>query len=452
MSVRMHGNIAVIKTTNSMYTIKMDGIIPIGYSPDYRPTDEGLKGIPYDPLAIPYSFWGPDNLFPQRAMEDVKAIPSLKAGLGFKTRLVYANGPMAFKRKTDETDGSETIIPVTDNKDFNAFMKNSVNRNYFRMASMSANYFFNIFPELVLNKAGNKVLQLRCLKPAYCRWGKIDPYKGYSDWLYYSANWDRSWYKWDDMAPVLDPIDPLGDLKNRQDSFNYIYPSAFPSMDNSYYAEADWNSARVAGWTEIAKQVPFFKQAMFKNQITIKWHIEIPYEYWSITYKGYDALSIEKQKEIRETELDELQKFLSGVENSNKAFISHFGRDKKTGKDLSGWKITQLDDKMKDGHYIPDSNQATQEILAAIGLDASLPGWQLSGDGKMGARTGGSDKREAWMIATALARFERDIIFEPLYLIRDYNGWDSELEFGARDIVLQTLDKNPTGQTKSVNN
>ncbi|MCD7851891.1 MAG: hypothetical protein LUH63_20515 [Parabacteroides sp.] len=39
----------------------------------------------------------------------------------------------------------------------------------------------------------------------------------------------------------------------------------------------------------------------------------------------------------------------------------------------------------------------------------------------------------------------------PLYLAKEINGWDSSIEFGVKNIMLTTLDKN-TGSEKSIGN
>jgi len=57
----------------------------------------------------------------------------------------------------------------------------------------------------------------------------------------------------------------------------------------------------------------------------------------------------------------------------------------------------------------------------------------------------GSDKREAFSILTSLFKTKREITLEPWYLIRDYNGWDPDLEGAFANTVLTTLDANPTG-------
>lgn len=444
MSVKVHGNIAVL-TKGAGATVQMLGVKTVAES---AAASRGAFSMPKSFTSLPYEPWGADNLFPQNVIKDARLVPMLRSGLGFKARVDYANGPVAFIREIN-ADGKEIIKPV-DDPDFKQFMRNPVNRAYFKQGHLSVRYFLNLFPNLIYNMAGTKIVQCQCLKPAYSRWGKINPTKGYIDKLFYSANWEWNPNSWDDEIPVLDNMDPIGDLKSRTDSYNYIYPVQFPALDTSYYTEADWESARASGWVKIAQTVPKFKQAIFDNSLGATWHIKIPFEYWPMMYQGYDTKSEEEKLAIRQQELEELDDMLFGVENQGKSFVSHFFTNHQ-GKAVEGWSIEPIDNKLKDGQYIPDGNQANQEIAFAIGLDSSLPGAQLSGDGKMGARTGGSDKREAWMINTALARFERDFVYEPLYAIRDINGWNPDLEFGARDIVLTPLDANPTGQNKSLN-
>ena len=63
----------------------------------------------------------------------------------------------------------------------------------------------------------------------------------------------------------------------------------------------------------------------------------------------------------------------------------------------------------------------------------------------------GTETRELFIIAQVLFKPLRDMMLLPLYLAKEINGWDKNIEFGVKNIMLTTLDKN-TGSEKSIGN
>jgi hypothetical protein len=102
-----------------------------------------------------------------------------------------------------------------------------------------------------------------------------------------------------------------------------------------------------------------------------------------------------------------------------------------------------VENKLKDGSYLPEASAANSEIMFAMGVDPSIVGAGIPG-GKMNTGSG-SDKREAFSILTSLFKTKREISLEPWQLLRDYNGWDEELEAEFANTKLTTLDANPMG-------
>lgn len=140
---------------------------------------------------------------------------------------------------------------------------------------------------------------------------------------------------------------------------NFIYPVFYKSFNKSYYHLAVWNGVRQGGWLDIANNVPTLKKAIMENQMTIKYHIEIPHEYFAKRYPEPDYTK-EKREEKIEEKITELNDFLSNVENSGKSFVSFAYFDQITKQNFPGWKINVIDNKLKDDAYLPDSQDATR--------------------------------------------------------------------------------------------
>ncbi len=62
----------------------------------------------------------------------------------------------------------------------------------------------------------------------------------------------------------------------------------------------------------------------------------------------------------------------------------------------------------------------------------------------------GSDKRVAFNIMSSLFKTKRDTTLQIWDLLKDWNGWDSELHAAFENIELTTLDKNPNGKQSGI--
>jgi hypothetical protein len=177
--------------------------------------------------------------------------------------------------------------------------------------------------------------------------------------------------------------------------------------------------------------------------MTIKYIIEIDERYFDGLYReNWVKMKPEERQTIRKDIIDEINASLSGNENAGKSIQSMqlVGTD---GKPFSAVKITAIDDKLKDGSYLPEAEAANSEVLFALGVDPSLIGAGIPG-GKLGAGSG-SDKREAFTILSALYKTNRETTLEVYDFISQYNSWDSTIRASFESTVLTTLDKNPTG-------
>ena len=102
---------------------------------------------------------------------------------------------------------------------------------------------------------------------------------------------------------------------------------------------------------------------------------------------------------------------------------------------------------IKGGEYIEDSEEATNVICNTMAVHPSLKG---ASPGKS-KNINGTEARELFIIAQVLFKPLRDMMLLPLYLAKEINGWDKNIEFGVKNIMLTTLDKN-TGSEKSIGN
>jgi len=285
----------------------------------------------------------------------------------------------------------------------------------------------------------------------------IKPDNGRIDTCYISAHWEDRVLPSDEKRVITLPhygsdmtTEEIKESVIKRREKRFIYSVAWPTPGRSYYPDAPFHSVVDNGWVDFVAKVPKYKKALMENQIFIKYHIEIPEYYWEQKYgEQWGKMNTDEKLQAKIETTEQLVEILAGGENAGKALSTSFRIDE-AGKALPGVKITPIDDKIKDGMYIPDAKAGNDEILFALGIHPTLKG-NASPGSKSGAGSGsGSDIREAWNLHTGIKSGHREASLEVLDFIHEYNGWSPELSYGYKDMSMTTLDKNPTG-TQTVN-
>ena len=106
--------------------------------------------------------------------------------------------------------------------------------------------------------------------------------------------------------------------------------------------------------------------------------------------------------------------------------------------------IKPIESFIKGGEYIEDSEEATNVISNAMGVHPSLQG---ASPGK-NKTINGTEARELFNMKQALMKPLRDLILQPLNVVKAINGWDPDIDFVIPHMQLTTLDKN-TGAEKT---
>ena len=445
----LEGNVAYL--VGAKATVHINGLNrPVGGKTDGGKVKE-MKPEKYADNR-PWAIWGDDDNWPELVREDVKFSIMLSRGIQSKAKMLYANGIMTYKLQYDE-NGKESIVPFKDPQ-FELWKQENYLDHMVQKGCFHHEHYNNPFPKLIFSRDKKRVNKLVWEKPRYCRWEKIDASNGKINQCYVSA-WFDQFVSADDkkkvkVLPAINLFDDTDEIMADESKFEYMFRSMYPLSDNDYYAVPAWNSARESGWLEVEKRVPELKKYMFTNNINIRWHIQIPADHWENKYgkDNWAQYDVKQRQEKVLEQLKEINDFLAGSENSYKAFVSHFGVDPISKQALPGWKIEKLESGMEKSEFLEDVDQANLEISYALGWDLALSGQS----GKSLGAGSGSDKREAFLIYTSMLRLDREFLLMPLYWIKRYNGWDKDLMFGFRDVVLTTLDKNPTGSEKVVSN
>ena len=245
---------------------------------------------PYDELRREYFYvngnkivpWGPKNDFPQKALRMVSETTVLNTGLHFLRNLTLGQGIYPCTVSGYDNDGNEVLKPVTDQK-LTKFLQGRMARRYMEKILRDYLKVGNGAVQFIPSIDGTKINGINPLNSRYYRFTEPDSLgnqqalvSGYWPMIPGEGNYD--------ILPVLNEYDPemqadvmkfRGALKK---GFVYCIRDSWSNED--VYGEPIWWPAFVSGWIDIAHMVPAFLKKAYKNQITWKWHVQIPYSYW----------------------------------------------------------------------------------------------------------------------------------------------------------------------------
>ena len=302
-------------------------------------------------------------------------------------------------------------------------------------------YFGMAFPEVVLSNDRSQITSIAIQDTPFCRYSSQQPGQAVPPWVYISAMWPGATPgdAFTERVPVLDPyFAPVEALRQDKRGFKYIYPLALPSPGQALYQLAVWNVIIKSGWLDVAQAIPEFKKQLFINQLSIKYVIEADIRYWSWKYPDWAEKKESERKGIIAEELDAFEKTMAGTNGAGKSILTVTMPDPQNpGNTIKVFTVTAIDDKIKSGLYIEDSQEASSHIYTALQVDPTLSG--ISPGKGIGAGSG-SDKRVAYNAFMATHSFHQDLLLEVLNFIRDYNGWDADLEFRFLNPQINTAD------------
>lgn len=399
-----------------------------------------------------YAKWGDDNLYPQ---EFVKKLNQTGAAIGGLDVLISSHYGMGFRLYQDfetETGVEARERMVTSFPEINVFFK-QVRWDIFLSEVISDFETFRMaFVEYLLSPNYDKIISVKRYKSADCRLGVPEEKTGRIKFVFINTDWETAKEENTAKVPLLPNDIPLENMKQyckekRLDRF--IIPVIDTLSTEKIYPKVKWHSSFKNGWMDVVLSVPKFKKYMFENQLNVKYLIYIADDYFAHIYKEkWQTLTYEEKEKIRVDLVDKIDKTMSGNESAGRSLIAPFFRDA-NGNLIKGIEVLPIDDKIKDGNFLPDASAGNSEILFPMGVDPCLLGAGVPG-GK-GLNGSGSDKREAYTILSTRMPVRRIHTLEIFDRIRDWNGWDETLYGRFPNINLTTLDKNPNGQQTIVN-
>lgn len=399
--------------------------------------------------------WGEDNRYPQKFLDQLKLNGAASGGLGLLKSVHYGSGLTFYKNETNEKNSKRSKV-IQYREDL-PLLNDFYNRNKFAKfltETISDLETFNMaFPEFILSKDFKTITNVRRQKTAWCRRELINPKAGFSENVYINANWQdvETKNEYVSQVPCINNFWSAEDISyycKDKKIHKFIMPIHYTMMDETYYNKTSWHAIYHNGWMDVSNSIPKYKKHLFENQINIKYVVYISDKYFEDEYgDDWEEFDSDRRKKIKEDLITAIDDHLSGNESSGRSLFSKKIKDAE-GNLVKAIEIEAIDNKIKDGSYLPDASAANSEILFSMGVDPSLIGAGIPGS-QIGAGSG-SDKRIAFSILSALFKTKRETTLEIWELLKTFNDWDTGLQAGFENIALTTLDNNPNGQVNVI--
>ena len=250
-----------------------------------------------------------------------------------------------------------------------------------------------------------------------------------------SGKWPEADKK--DITPylLLDEIDPFAHLLKLKEEGEFKDALVLMQLRNSFssndfYPMPNWYAAQE--WIKITQKIPKIINAGIDNVLNIFFLIRIPVSYWERKYPEDEFETAKERRAKIESDILEMEKKFTSVENARKALITHFGDDEAAGGE-DKWEIEIIQPKFSQENFM-NSNAADTQIAIAAGYSPDLLGLMY------GNSKGGSMQRELLLLQYALSWEARQQLADPLEMMLKFNGADENLQLRFRNTFLTTLD------------
>ena len=397
-----------------------------------------------------YMPWGADDQLPYDILDLIERDETLSTCQMFNAEICYGSG-LLYNTEACSEKVKEEIDSF--------FVGNNIPTNYLGVCQ-DFKYFAFCVNVIILNGDGSKIIRLIRKEACYCRLGVADS-NGRIDKLYY-ANWRKA-KPMEDQVEIIDLLDlnaPLCDLmvrmgsmpgddgetRMRTDTRKFAVLTKVPTPDNTYYPIPYYASLFRGRWYNIKRLIGLAKEAKLKNSAPIKYHIEISDKYWTGIFRAEGITDRAKQQARVVEEKKKILEFLTGVENSGKAWFSQVYTNP-NGDVVHDVVINKIETDKEGGDWASDIIEAVNMICFTMRVHSNLVG---SVPGKAQTNNSGSDKRELYTIAQALQKPYHDLLFTVHNLVIRFNEWKGAYP-DCPFIMLTTLDEKNDAKTVTVN-
>lgn len=398
----------------------------------------GIGGRQYE-----YVPWGGDNMLPYHVQTMIGKNMVTSQCQQFNSLVCYAQGLQFYNRGTEER--------ATDTDIRSFCLRNALHLQFWEQATDMKYYFFSVL-SITLSRDGQKIVQLRHQDACHCRFAPRDK-QGRSPYVII-ANWRKGTPQRARVLPLLDEVDPLGDLMVRLGKEpdpetgkcsagtadrSFAIVCKVPTVGHQIYPMPYYYSIFLDSWYDIYRLIGTGKRYMIKNTAAPRWQVEIHKNYWNNVCNEEGITDPEKRKERIKRERQNITDFCTKPENAGKAWITSYDTVL-DGKETRMVRIYALGaDKKEGGDWSEDMGEAANSLCFAMGVHPNMVG---ATPGKSQMNNSGSDKRELFNLKQAIEKPWHDVMEVPYHVLMHFNGWDEKFDIRVPVIEMTTLDKN----------
>ncbi len=389
---------------------------------------------------LSYMPWGGDNQLPFNILKLIEDDETLSTCQMFNAEVCFGSG-----LRYDTCLASAAV--KSEVEDF--FLDNDIASYYLGVCQDFKHFGFAV-SVIILSRDGTKIVRLLRKEACYCRFAPADKSGKITKLLY--ANWRKCIASREDieMIEMLDPTSPWRDLQDRiaknTTCRKFAVVSRIPTPDSTYYPIPYYASLFKGKWYNIKQLIGIAKEAKLKNSAPIKYQIEISQKYWESIFRSEGITDRCKQQERIVQEKQSILDFLTGAENSGKAWFSTFYITP-DGNEQHDVVINKIDDSKEGGDWSADIQEAVNMFCFTLRVHSNLVG---SVPGKSQTNNSGSDKRELYTIAQALQKPYHDLLFTVHRIIIRFNNWVGVVP-DCPFIQLTTLDEHQDAKQVTTN-
>lgn len=379
---------------------------------------------------LKYMPWGGDNNMPYDILQLIEDDETLSTCQIFNAEVCYGSGLVYDCNDADNVTREQV----------QEFLMDNDLASYFLGACQDLKHFGFAVSVVILSNDATKIVRVVRKEACYCRFAPADKYGRIPQVLY--ANWRKcvTDEKQVEAIELLDMTSPWDDLQlriaYRTKCRKFAVLSRVPTPDSTYYPIPHYASLFRGKWYNIKQLIGIAKESKLKNSAPIKYQIEISQKYWESIFRAEGITDRRKQQKRIVEEKQSILDFLTGAENSGKAWFSTFYVTP-DGKEQHDVVIHKIEDSKEGGDWSTDIQEAVNMICFTMRVHSNLVG---SVPGKAQTNNSGSDKRELYTIAHALQKPYHDLLFNVHRIIIRFNGWRG-VRPDSPFIQLTTLDE-----------
>lgn len=390
-----------------------------------------------------YVPFGADDTIPFELIKTIGSDEVLSQNLFFNILTAYGSG----LQYTDMASGK----PSDDPEIRRFFMQNAM-REFFLEQCTDMKYFFFAVAVVILNRNGDKIVQIRHKDACYCRFEKADGH-GRIGHVFF-ANWRKAGLSKKDIEvlPLLNEKDPLGHLEilmgrapgddgltmPRTTDRKFAIVMRFPTPGQRYYPSPYYTSIFRGDWFDIKRLIGKGKKYKIRNHASVKFQVEIHRDYWDKIVEEERLTDPVEIAERVKKEKENIKKFVSGIENSGKVWITGYYVDS-YGHEQRMVRIQTIDTGKEGGDWSEDVEETSNLICYGLNIHPNLVG---ATPGKSQSNNSGSDKRELFTLKQALETAFHDMLAKVHDLVIFFNGWENKVKPQIPLVLLTTLDQN----------